>query len=138
MVLVDTSIWSLALRRRREQLNTRERQLLEELTGLIRAGLAALTGPVRQEILSGVREPNTFDRLRRRLDAFVYLHILSVDYDQAAAFSNKCRASGVTGTPTDLLLCAVAHRVGIALFTTDSDFEHLARMLPIRLHALPA
>lgn len=53
MVLADTSIWSLALRRRSEDLNRAERRLLSEWFELVRDGRVRLMGPIRQEILSG-------------------------------------------------------------------------------------
>jgi hypothetical protein len=56
MVLVDTPVWSLALRRKPDDLNPRQRQLTETLAELIREGRVQLLGPVRQELLSGIRE----------------------------------------------------------------------------------
>ena len=37
-------------------------------------------------------------------------------------------------TGTDLLICAVAVRHGLKIFTTDTDFAAYARHLPIKLH----
>lgn len=68
------------------------------------------------------------------LAAFPHLPIALTDYDQAAEFFNTCRAKGVSGTSIDFLLCAIAHRTGISIFTTDADFPRYARHLPIRLH----
>ena len=53
-VLVDTSIWSLALRQNIESLNTTEKFLVAELSELIREGRARLIGLVRRELLSGI------------------------------------------------------------------------------------
>ena len=53
-VLVDTSVWSLALRRKRETLGDNERVLVRELSELIREGRAKVVGLVRQELLSGI------------------------------------------------------------------------------------
>lgn len=54
-VLVDTSVWSLALRRKAHDLDTAERLRVEALGELIREGRAKLIGLVRQELLSGVK-----------------------------------------------------------------------------------
>jgi hypothetical protein len=70
MVLVDTPVWSLALRRKPEQLSPRERQLTETLAELVRAGRVQLLGPVRQELLSGIREEAQVRKLRDYLRAF--------------------------------------------------------------------
>src|SRR5262249_53327082 len=61
MVLVDTSIWSLALRRRPAALTLAEEGVVDEWTGLVSEGLAGLIGPIRQEILSGVKRVEVFE-----------------------------------------------------------------------------
>jgi predicted nucleic acid-binding protein len=134
IVLVDTTIWSLALRRRPQTLSEDEKRLVLEWKRLVESGEAVLIGPIRQEILSGIREEKTFEAIRESLGDFRYLEIRPKDYDQAARFYNRCRAHGVTGTSIDLLLCAVAHRFGIPLFTTDPDFGHYAPHTGNRLH----
>lgn len=91
-------------------------------------------GPVRQELLSGVRTPNQFDGLREHLRAFPNVELGTGDYEEAASFSNRCRAAGVQGSGVDFLICAVAARRALTIFTTDEDFEHYARILPLTLH----
>ncbi|MBI4280090.1 MAG: hypothetical protein HY660_16690 [Armatimonadetes bacterium] len=72
--------------------------------------------------------------LRVHLAAFDNLPLVTPDYEQAAVFHNHCRDHGVTGTHIDLLICAVAARRRLAIFTTDRDFPRYARYLPIRRH----
>lgn len=132
--LVDTTIWSLALRRRPGDLSAVERRLVSAWKSLVRANEAALVGPVRQEILSGVRDASQFRALQERLAAFPYVEIAPDDYDRAASFFNACRARGVVGTPIDMLLCAIASRLGMPVFTTDRDFLSYSRHVPVRLH----
>jgi predicted nucleic acid-binding protein len=132
---VDTPVWSLALRRRASDLSSSQKDLVRELGELIREGRAALVGPVRQEVLSGVREEPAFEQLRKRLHDFRAEPTTVEDFERAAYMFNVCRRKGVTGTPTDLLLCALAERHEMAVFTTDSDFRRYARLLDIRLHA---
>ena len=55
MVLVDTPVWSLALRRRPEHLSGSQPGLANALADLIREGRAQMVGPIRQELLSGIR-----------------------------------------------------------------------------------
>ncbi|HEY7373129.1 MAG TPA: PIN domain-containing protein [Polyangia bacterium] len=130
-VIVDTSVWSLALRRRRA---IRSAEVVE-LAELIREGRAALIGPVRQELLSGVPGAQQFETLRGYLQAFPDIALGSEDYEEAAGFFNRCRAKGVQGSNTDFLICAAAVRRQFAILTTDSDFVHYAKLLPIQLHA---
>ncbi len=67
MVLVDTPVWSLALRRRPEHLSTQEQQLTQALAELIREGRVQMLGPIRQELLSGIREEAQFRKLRETM-----------------------------------------------------------------------
>ena len=129
-VLVDTSVWSLALRRRAPA-----HAAVDELRALVAAGRAAMCGVIRQEILSGIRETSTFDRLREQLRAFTDEAITVEDYERAAAFYNACRAKGVQGSNTDFLLCAVCANHRLPIFTTDADFPRYAKLLPIELHS---
>ena len=71
-VLVDTCIWSLALRLQTRHLNASEALLREELGNIVEEGRAQLIGPIRQELLSGIREAAQFERLREHLRGFPY------------------------------------------------------------------
>jgi predicted nucleic acid-binding protein len=133
-VLVDTTIWSLALRRRAHQLSPAETRLVEDWVGLVTSGQAALTGPVRQEVLSGIRSNEVFEALNEKLSSFRYLETLPSDHVLAARFFNVCRSHGIAGPHIDMLICAMAHRYDVPIFTTDPDFSGYARHLPIRLH----
>jgi predicted nucleic acid-binding protein len=134
MILVDTSIWSLALRRRPVALNAGEASLVEEWAHLVTEGLAGLIGPIRQEILSGVRRAEVFQALRRELSDFPHLGIDAADYDRAAEFFNVCRAQGIAGGPIDMLISAVAYRHHVPVFSGDMDYVRYAQHLPLRLH----
>jgi len=129
-VLVDTSVWSLALRRDKHVRNLEA----EELRRLIAAHVVEIIGPIRQELLSGVRDQPQFDQLETHLMAFADLPLLAEDYVTAAKFFNLCRSRGIQGSNTDFLICAVAVRRDLAVFTTDGDFLGFAKCLPIVLH----
>jgi len=105
-----------------------------ELGRLIAAHVVEIIGPIRQEVLSGVRETAQFERLAAGLDAFVDVPLMAEDYVTAAKFYNLCRAKGIQGSNTDFLICAVAVRHDLSVFTTDGDFSLFARCLPIVLH----
>lgn len=97
---------------------------------------AVLIGPIRQEILSGVRDPWQYDQLRTTLRAFEDLSIETGEYELAAELSNECLRHGVRGSTTDYLICAVSLRNKVAIFTCDRDFWEYARHIDIRLHEL--
>lgn len=65
-VLVDTTVWSLALRRRREKLSLIEQGVVAEWESLAASGRVVLVGPIRQEVLSGIREEKVFAALQTR------------------------------------------------------------------------
>ncbi|NTV47325.1 MAG: PIN domain-containing protein [Chlorobiales bacterium] len=129
-VLIDTSVWSLALRRNQPSNSPVETELIE----LIREVRGQMIGPVRQELLSGIKNQVQFQKLRNHLRAFPDLEVTTRDYESAADFFNLCRGKGVQGSNTDFLICAVAVRYNIPIFTTDEDFTLFKTHLPIALH----
>ena len=130
-VLVDTSVWSWVLRRKNRPVNA---ETASELASLAHEGLVVMIGPIRQEILSGIREREQFERLRDHLRAFPDMELTSEDYEKAASLYNRCRENGIQGSGTDFLICAVAIKNDYSIFTTDTDFTHFAKVLPITLH----
>jgi len=127
-VLVDTCIWSSALRRKNPDL-----ELIEKLNDLITDGRASITGPIRQEILSGVSSAKQFHKLKKILSSFEDIPLNTEHFEKAAEFSNICRNKGIQGSTIDFLICAVAHLENLEIFTTDSDFENYSKFLPIEL-----
>jgi predicted nucleic acid-binding protein len=129
-VLVDTSVWSEALRRRKKV----ESDTVRELRNLILEHRVEIIGPIRQEILSGMREEALFERLEKQIAAFPDILLETADHTMAAKCFNTCRAHGIQGSNTDFLICAAAVRRDLAIFTTDRDFPLFAKHLPIVLH----
>jgi predicted nucleic acid-binding protein len=129
-IIVDTSVWSLALRRG----DLSAIPCVKELSGLIQDNRVQMLGPIRQEILSGIRTESQFNDLKRHLDSFADLPILTGDYVEAARYFNLCRSKGIQGSNTDFLICAVSIRNELPIYTTDKDFDSFTKHLPICLH----
>jgi len=129
-VLVDTSIWSVALRRDAPRGLAEERELVE----LLREDRIVMFGPVRQERLSGVRSAVQHELLRSTLRPFPDLQLGPDDYEEAARCFNRCRAKGIQGSNTDFLIAALSITRGVAVFTTDKDFRAFEKQLHVRLH----
>ncbi|MFP5213117.1 MAG: PIN domain-containing protein [Acidobacteriota bacterium] len=129
-VLVDTCVWSMALRRDRSSSS----QEVAELMELIKELRVQLIGPVRQEILSGIKSHAQFTKLRDHLRPFPDLEVTTLDFESAADFYNLCCGKGVQGSNTDFLICAIAVRYQMPIFTTDADFTLFQQYLPIKLH----
>ncbi|MGH9466131.1 MAG: PIN domain-containing protein [Terriglobales bacterium] len=132
-MIVDTCVFSLALRRRQRDLHPGEKKLRSKLTQLVAEGLATLLGPVRQELLSGICDASQFQELRQRLRALPHPALEAADYEQAAEASNACRAAGLAGGSVDFLICGVSLHRDWPIFTTDQDFERYRRILTLRL-----
>jgi predicted nucleic acid-binding protein len=128
-VLVDTCIWSLALRGN----SPKETAIASQLTQLIDDNQVKIIGPIRQEVLSGYSDKNGFDKLRQKLKYFPNELVIDADYESAAEYSNFCRTKGVQGSHIDFLICAVAVRQKLKIFTTDKDFKLYAKHLPLTL-----
>jgi predicted nucleic acid-binding protein len=127
-VLVDTCIWSVALRRKNPDL-----ELSEKLKDLINDGRVSIIGPIRQEILSGISSDRQFRQLKRSLSFFEDIPLRTEHFEMAAEFSNTCRSKGIQGSTIDFLICAVAYLENLEIFTTDSDFANYDEFLPITL-----
>jgi predicted nucleic acid-binding protein len=128
-VLVDSSIWSLAFRRK-----TATAPYAAALADLVVKKQALIIGAVRQEVLSGIRDRTYFERLRDQLQSFADLHLTERHYERAAEIANACRSRGVQGSPTDFLICATAEIADLSIFTTDADFHRISQHTPIRLY----
>ncbi|MEJ2475120.1 MAG: PIN domain-containing protein [Desulfobacterales bacterium] len=129
-VIVDTSVWSLALRRDKDE----SPSSVQELRHLIHDHRVQMMGPIRQEILSGIRSKSQFKKLRKHLESFPDLPIFTEDYVAAAQFFNHCRSKGIQGSNTDFLICAAAVRNKFSIYTTDKDFQMFSKYIQIVLH----
>jgi predicted nucleic acid-binding protein len=132
--LVDTSVWSFALRRKPSDLSEAERAIVLELSELAKEGRVRMIGPVRQELLSGIKTEAQYEKLRVALQVFPDESLHTAEYESAAQASNDCRTKGVVVSPVDVLICATALAREWNIFTTDPDFRNYAKILPIRLH----
>ncbi|MFI3223154.1 MAG: PIN domain-containing protein [Methylococcaceae bacterium] len=130
-VLVDTCIWSHALRSRKPEYE----DLVKSLETLIADQRILIIGAIRQEVLSGYSDHNKFETLKAKLNYFENTPILDEDYITAARFYNECRQKGVQGSHIDLLICAVAVRLNVSILTSDKDFGFYQQYLPINLHS---
>ncbi len=133
-ILVDTSIWSLALRKK--TLTSKESLIVKEFRELINELRVAMIGSIRQELLSGISDEDKFERLRDKLTGFEDIHLNQEDYEKAAEISNECRRNGVQGSHIDFLICAVALNRNISIFTTDNDFKNYKKIVSIKLHSI--
>lgn len=131
-VLVDTCIWSYALRKD----NDKHTHFTHELSELIKESRVEIIGAIRQETLSGIKENNQFKAIKQGMSSFPDVIVSQQDYELAAELFNQARSKGIQGANTDFLICAVSLNHDFSIFTNDKDFEYLKKHIPIRLHQL--
>jgi predicted nucleic acid-binding protein len=129
-VLVDTCVWSLLLRRRTATaLSGDEQNILKSFTDAIQDGRAVILGPIRQEVLSGIKNLAQFEKLRIALAAFPDEPLTTLHYEKAARLFNLCRSHGVECGSTDILICAAAVEMQCAILTCDEGLLRCIRVL---------
>ena len=134
-VLIDTSVWSQALRRQSSEVSSTDQvRVVNVLKELIHDSRIAMLGPVRQELLSGVKTQKQFETLQQILSVFSDETLQREDYEQAAKNFNQCRQGGVQGSNTDFLICAVSMLRGWPIYSLDRDFEQYQKHLKLKLH----
>lgn len=126
-LFVDTSVWSLALRRDGDS-TAPEVQVLRR--ALEDGEIVVTTGLVLQELLQGFAGPRARSDIIRRFTALPFLFPDRQDHIDAAELRNRCRRAGVQVGTIDALLAQLCIRHGLVLLTTDNDFvgaaEHCA------------
>jgi predicted nucleic acid-binding protein len=136
-VLVDTSVWSLALRRTKNATFSPEHQsVVTALADLMQDGRAVMMGAIRQELLSGIKTQAGFEALKSTLTAFEDVPLSMQDYEKAAELFNTCRSNGVQGSNTDFLICAVSINHQLPIFSVDHDFVNYQKYLSVSFHLL--
>lgn len=129
-LLVDTSVWSLALRRDAETGAPEVHHLRDALLG---TELVVTTGLVLQELLQGFSGAKAQAQIIERFAALPLLQAERDDHIRAAGLRNACRRAGVQIGTIDALLAQLCVRHGLTLLTTDEDFTHAARHCALRV-----
>jgi hypothetical protein len=123
-LLVDTCVWSLALRRKNApSLSPDEQRLKTQLVQAIQDGRVAMLGLLRQELLSGIKETAQFDRVKAALGPYLDEPINTADHEYAARVYNECRNLGVEPGTVDVLICAVAVGRGWEVLSSDDGLN---------------
>lgn len=129
-LLVDTSVWSLALRRDAERTEAEVHHLKEALLG---SEVVVTTGLVLQELLQGFSGPKAQTQIIERFAALPLLQPDRDDHIGAAAIRNTCRQAGVQIGTIDALLAQLCVRHELTLLSTDKDFTHAAKHCALRV-----
>ncbi len=127
-VFVDTSVWSLALRRD----SPAAVQEVKFLRRVIESGEPVFTtGLVLQELLQGFAGPKARDQILARFASLPFLVPDRSDHVQAAELRNACRRNGVQVGTIDALLARLCIRHELTMLTTDKDFKGVSTVVPV-------
>lgn len=124
-IFVDTSVWSLALRRDAVPDNREVQALKQALEG---GHAITTTGLVLQELLQGFSGPKAADAIIERFRSIPLVTPDRQDHIEAAALRNHCRRSGVRVGTIDALIAQLCIRHDLALLTTDGDFKNMQQV----------
>ena len=133
-LFVDTSVWSLALRRGSSGDVPEVKRLHAALAG---GEPVHATGIVLQELLQGFRAPQAANRVVGLFSAIAMIAPDRSDYVRAADLHNTCRSHGVQTGTIDALLARLCIRHELTMLSTDHDFRHIAEWAPLRLWRVP-
>ena len=134
-LLVDTSVWSLALRR---DTHTTEPQVHHLKKALLGSEVTVTTGLVLQELLQGFSGPKAQAQIVERFAALPLLQPDRDDHINAATLRNTCRRAGIQLGTVDALLAQLCIRHDVTLLTTDKDFTYAAAHCSLRIWSLMA
>ena len=129
-LLVDTSVWSLLLRR---DAPSDIPEVAELRASLSTRQLIVTTGLILQELLQGFVPPRIQAAITERFAPLRVLQPTRGDHVAAAELSNTCRAKGVQLETVDALIAQLCIAHDLTLLTTDDDFRHAARHIPLRV-----
>lgn len=127
---VDTSVWSLALRRDAPSGHAAVAVLRK---ALMNDGTVVTTGIVLQELLQGFHGPKDQARIIERMQVLPLVNPTRDTHIQAARLRNTCRRRGVQLGTIDALIARLCIEHDLALLTADKDFVHAARFVPLKL-----
>ena len=127
--LVDTSVWSLALRRD----DPPPIPELDELKRTLETGTAVSTGLILQELLQGFSKPKSHRQIVERFRALPLIVPDRDDHIDAAGLRTKCRRRGIQAGTIDVLLAQLCVRHDLTLLTTDRDFTAISRIAPLSI-----
>jgi predicted nucleic acid-binding protein len=126
-IFVDTSVWSLALRRDAPP----DLPEVNELRRSLDTGTVYCTGLVLQELLQGFSKPKAQRQIISRFSALPLLV-------HAAELRNRCRRKGVQAGTIDVLLAQLCVRYELTMLTTDKDFRNMASIVSLSVWDLAA
>jgi predicted nucleic acid-binding protein len=127
---VDTSVWSLALRRDEPAPNSQVTALKQAIQN---GELIVTTGLVLQELLQGFSGPKARDQILEYFSALPLLSPDRGDHVEAASLRNRCRRQGIQIGTVDALLAQLCIHHNLMMLSSDRDFQRVTKHSNLRL-----
>ena len=124
-VLIDTNVWSTYLRRNAPE----DAPLRANVELLVREGRVVFIGPIRQEILTGIKDVKKFNLLKTYLSPFEDEVIHTHEYELAAKISNDCISKGIAISSIDAIITASVFQKDWEIYTKDKDFDRYLKVI---------
>jgi predicted nucleic acid-binding protein len=129
-VVVDTSVWSLSLRKDKPSNHV----VVKKLAMLLEENMDVfIIGVILQEVLQAFRHEKTFQKLVKEFDSLPLLAVKKEDYVSAAKLRRKCAGKGISASTIDCLIASMTVSSGSHLLTADKDFSYIASVSGLRL-----
>ncbi|TGK38481.1 PIN domain nuclease [Leptospira gomenensis] len=128
-LLVDTSVWSEALRRKGKTLNSEETYLYHIITN---EDDIFVTGIILQEILTGIKDQKIFSEIEDQFRYFNFLSPTEKDHIEAAKLRNLLSKKGIVLATIDALIAQIAITHNLILATYDNDFLRLSGITKLK------
>ncbi|TGM74266.1 PIN domain nuclease [Leptospira mtsangambouensis] len=129
-LLIDTSVWSEALRRKNKSVNSEDTFLFQIVKN---EEEIFLTGIILQEILTGIKNQKLFDEINNHLRFFNYVTPTNKDHILAAQLRNDLAKKGITVASIDVLIAQIAISNNLTIATYDSDFNKIAENSKLKI-----
>ena len=130
LVIIDTSVWILALRKSPLQ------PIKDEVEHLLAENKVAIAPMIRLELLGGTKSADEFSRLQSRLNALHQIPTDEANWQAAARFSFKLRQRGRTIPYTDILIGSAAILSNSLLLHADRHFDLMAEDTDLKVRSL--
>ncbi len=131
-ILVDTSVWSLVLRRGETPDLPETTALRQILSGT--QDMAVTTGLIFQELLQGFSGPKNRELIIERFQLLPTIQPTITDHIEAAEIRNTCRRSGVQIGTVDAVIAQLCVKYDLVLLSTDKDFQNAAEYIPLKIY----
>lgn len=132
LVLIDTSVWILALRKSPPPLIL----IKDEVARLLVENRVAIVPLIRLELLGGTKSPAEFKRLESRLSALHQLPADEASWEMAIHLAFKLRQSGRIIPYTDIIIASAAIINNCTLLHSDKHFDLVAENTSLNVKSL--